>query len=129
MILKTNFGNMISGILGVIVVFKAIKFLFNLIFNSYLLINVFGLTWRLIFAFWDSVFIIRRHNEENRADINANDQYGQIQMVEDEIAHGRNRDNIELLPLEFAEEERPSAPMVYRSASLVVPQYHRDAQA
>lgn len=51
----TNFDNIMSGILGVIVIFKAIKFSFNLIFNSFLLINIFGFTWRLIFAFWDSV--------------------------------------------------------------------------
>lgn len=26
-----------------------------MMFNSYLLVNMFGFTWRLIFVFWDSV--------------------------------------------------------------------------
>lgn len=70
----------------------------------------------LIFAFWDSVvhfFIINRNN----------------QNFENNAVNGQRDDGAELLPLEFVEEEKPSAPRMYQANSIVIPQYHRIGKA
>lgn len=58
-----DLGQFVSGCIGIFVIFKAVKFVLNLMFNTYLLNETFGCSFLQLFAWWDSVthYLIYNH--------------------------------------------------------------------
>jgi hypothetical protein len=109
--LKSQFyalGNTVSGIMGLFIIFKAMKFIINMIFNAFLIQNIFGWTWKVLFSFWDSVthFMIRRHDNKQTL---------------------MRKDNIYEIPMKIIEndKEQENIPDDDVFVEPVVPEYHQ----
>lgn len=51
----TLFGNFSAGLIGIMLIFKLVKFLFDSIVHGYALYDLYGLSWYLLGCFWDAV--------------------------------------------------------------------------
>lgn len=48
----TSLGNIVSGMLGIFMIFKAVKFIFNIVFNSYLIVRIFWMDLKIVVCFF-----------------------------------------------------------------------------
>lgn len=115
----TSLGNVVSAMFGIFMIFKAIKFIINLLFNSFLLHDIFGFTWKLLFSFWDSLvhFWINRENARN------NDmRFDAIDPEKQSI----NPDNDNISENEKKiDDEKVVSYVVHENHSIRVPEYHQ----
>lgn len=73
--LKINsLGQITSGLIGLFVIVKMIKFVVNLFINGVLLKMTFGFTWHMVSCFWtnlSNLLIYRKHQYANNKGINS----------------------------------------------------------
>lgn len=106
----TGFGNVMSGMLGIFFVLRMIKWIFDTWLNFLSLKSVYGLSFALFAAIWDSLTLCLLHKrmttkEENIAEM----ELTNILIKSDENSHCV--DNLgEQKPLQPKEVSEPTAP-------------------
>lgn len=78
----TNFGLVMSTIMGFIFIAKVVKFLLDTIIHAYSLHAIFGWSWQLLSAVYDvlTYYLIRRAEEEPR--VSANNLYPDLERAQ-----------------------------------------------
>lgn len=82
------FGNLFSGIFGVLLVFKLIKWAFDTMVHSKGLYEVYGCGWALIASIWDAAttYLLSAHNVAKYGNVNKSPPHADKELTLLEVA-------------------------------------------
>lgn len=103
----TNFGTFISGIMGIFIVFRIIKWAFDTLLNGISLYKVYGISFTLFASIWDSLTLclLSRYEPKTRSETTGVTSPQEINLL-------ANTDNIESHQKEPKNETKTLNPLV-----------------